>query len=1032
MRALVVIPGRRDGVSGASGDANETRVYHRSATTRPAAPEDLAEDRGTRVGEKVSRYVVLEEVGKGGMGRVLRAYDPRLQREVAVKELRATALSTAASARLVAEARSMAAVSHPNVVPVYDVEPLDDGQIILVMQYVAGSTLRQWMKQEHPWRRVVETLVAAGRGLAAAHEAGLMHRDFKPANVLLAEDGGVKVTDFGLAKPAGARERSGSGSGSGSGSRSGSADEHYAMALPAVSSSETRTEAGIVLGTPRYMAPEQHFGSPLSAAADQYAFCVTLWEALVMAPPFTGGSLGKKKREGPPDWPGEGVPRFVVDALTRGLSPKAEDRWPSMRALLERLSNDPAKRRNKRLTAAGLVTLTATSAGFAWQAYSTDAAGTCAGAAAELDAAWGEAVHEDAERAFLGEDTPYTRATWQRATERLDAYARSWVEGHEDACNATVRGVQSEAVLDLRMACLRSVELDLRAVTGVLANADTDVRNNVDALLEGLPAVERCADVERLRADVEPPPDDVAEAVHDARAHLAAADAERHAGRFEGALTRSRDAQTRLSGVDYPPVFAELHLTQGTVFDHLGRYDDAVEALRLASRLAASTGQRELLREATTRSVDVLGRRMSRFAEALALLPVAEGLAEGHPLEEADVANTLALVLLDKGDVAEAELAQRRAFELRRAALGEGHPALGASHHSLALVLSAQSRHAEELEHHRKSLEIWMNALGPEHPNVSMAMSNIATSYFHQGLYEESETAHRESLALRVAALGEDHPEVLHARVNFALALCKQGQWEVCSAELERALEAQKRVLGAENRALSRTYINLGVAKQVQGKAEEAAQYNALGLEIAEKTLGPDHHDTAVVRINIANALAARGEHARAAEAYRKSLGTLEKTLGGEHASVAIARNNLAAMLEEQGKFDEAEVQYRKALEIRLATIGEDHPNVASVRMALARVLLGRGASAEALGLAEQAWTKMQDAEPPLRGESAFVLARAVLEEGHDAPRRARARALAESARIAYTEAEADEDLKKLGAWLLLNRRWLRSAGTTG
>ncbi len=1017
MRELDVTSGQGDGPL---EDAGETRIFDQGATTRPAAPADVGEGSGARVGEKVSRYVILEEVGKGAMGRVLRAYDPRLQREVAIKELRTEAMSAEATSRLVNEARAMAAVSHPNVVPVFDVEPLGGGQIILVMQYVAGTTMRAWMRTEPPWREVVDTLVAAGYGLDAAHRAGLLHRDFKPANVLLAQDGAVKVTDFGLAKPAGRRERSISASGAGSG------DDHLSSD-PVVSTSQTRTEVGVVLGTPRYMAPEQHFGAQLTPSADQYAFCVSLWEALVHAPPFSGHGLGKKKRGGPPPWPGEGVPRFVVDAVMRGLSPHPEDRWPSMQALLERLANDPAKRRNKRLTVAGVVTLAMTSAGFAWQAYSGDMVGACAGAAEEVEEAWGEVRRRETKAALLEEDTPYARATWERASLRLDEFTDAWIAEHEDACRATaVRGVQSESVLDLRMACLRSVELDLRAVTGVLANADADVRNNVDTLLASLPRVERCADVERLQADVEPPPKSLAAPVHEARSLLATADAERNAGRFEGALSRTEDAAAALAGVDYPPVSAELHLAEGKVHDRLGRYEEAMVALRLASHIAASTGQRALLRDATTRSMHVLGKRMSRFSEALALAPVAEGLAKGHPLEEADVANVLALIFLEKGDVAEAEVRQRRAFELRRAALGDGHPGLGASHHSLALVFSAQSRYAEELEQHRKSLDIWMTALGPEHPNVSMAMSNIATSYFLQGLYEESEAAHRESLELRIAALGPDHPEVLDARVNFALTLCKQGQWKTCDAELTRALDVQKSKLGPDDRALSRTYINLAVARQAQGKVEEAARYNQLGLEIAEKTLGPDHHDTAVVRINIANGLAARGDHAKAADAYRKAIGTLVKTTGPEHASVAIARNNLAAMLEELGRIEEAESQYRQALEIRLATIGEDHPKVATVRTALARVLLQREAAEEALLLAEKGWARVKDADAPTRGEAAFVLARALLETGHDSERRARARELAETAKTAYAEVEATPDLKKLEAWRRAQRRWLR------
>lgn len=961
------------------------------------------------VGKTISRYVVLEELGVGGMGRVLRAYDPRLQREVAVKELRANVLSAEARQRLSDEARAMAKVAHPNVVPVYDVETLDDQEVVLVMQYVPGDTLRSWIEQRRPWAEVVSTFVAAGRGLAAAHAAGLLHRDFKPANVLLSEDGRVKVTDFGLAKP--------------SNRPASLASLDDVVPSQEDVAREIQTEAGVVLGTPRYMAPEQHTGKELSAAADQYAFCVTLWEVLCGAPPFTGKGLSKRKHKGPPPWPGEGVPRFVVDAVLRGLSPQPADRWPSMDALLDRLSTNPAKRRNQRLVVLGVGALVVTTAVLGWQAFARSGALVCTGAREELEAAWGAERKEAARAALLVHDSSYARSLWARAEGRLDRFADDWVEAHADACEATaVQGVQSEAVLDLRMACLRAAELDLRAVTGVLANADADVLQNVDTMLSGLPSLERCADIERLRADVEPPPPAFADQVRRARTLLAEAEAQRNAGRYEVALLRVEEAKGALIGVDYPPVRGELALEQGKGLEALGRYEDAVSPFEEAIRLHAAAGRRALLRDATTQLLYLLGKRLTRFDEALALVPVAEGLARGYPLEEAEVANALAIVLVEKGDIDDAEVAQRRAFKLRLEALGPEHPSLAKSHHSLAVVLTAQSRHAEATGEHEKALEIWKATLGPEHPNVSMAMVDVATSYFHQGMYAEAEQTHREALALREAALGAKHPEVLHARVNFALTLCRQGQWAVCDAELQHALDGQEDVLGADHRALARTHVNLAVAKQAQGLFDDAAVHNQRGLEISERTLGPDHHDTALARVNIANDLARRGKHAEAADAYRKSLATLERTLGKHHASVAIACNNLAAMLEEQDAFAEAEGFYRRALEIRLQTLGEEHPKVASVRTALARVLLERGAANEALVLAEKAWAKADRAAPLTWAEAAFMLARAAVASSDSPEARTRAAGLLVSAREGYREAKASDDLKTVAAWAKLHR----------
>ncbi|MEM6295406.1 MAG: serine/threonine-protein kinase [Myxococcota bacterium] len=990
--------------------AKATLSVGRVAANSDEAPANVA------IGDSVGRYVVLQEVGQGGMGRVLRAYDPRLQREVALKVLRPNALSDEASSRLAAEARAMAQVAHPNVVPIYDVD-VEDGQIILVMQYVAGTTLRAWIRGEPSWRDVVDRYVLAGRGLAAAHAVGLLHRDFKPANVLLAEDGAVKVTDFGLAKPAA------------NASRSRHSLDESSSSSDRLTRSDTMTQAGTVLGTPRYMAPEQHGGLVLTPAADQFAFCVALWEALQHAAPYSGARLGRQKREGPPAWPGGPVPRRIADAIRRGLSPLPSERWPSMDALLDRIADDPVARRTRRIAFGGAAVVAVVGSVLGWRAYQGPNADICDGAEDELETAWGDSRQEAADEAVMAEDTPYARVTWERARGRIDSYAQRWVELHDDACESTaVRGVQSAAVMDLRMACLRDAEVGLRAVTGVLANADREVRENMDSLLDTLPDLGRCSDVVRLQAEVEPPPPDVEDRVREARGLLAEASAESNGGRYKAAQLRVDDARAELLGVDYAPAVAELALAEGMVSNKLGHYEDAVEALRRAVRQSATTGQRDLLLRASTELMYVLGRSLSRFDEGLALRQLAEGLAEGRPLDEADVANTVALVLLDKGSLKEAEAVQRRAYALRNDALGERNAAVANSRHTLALLLTAQSKHAEALEEHQAALEIWNEALGPEHPNVTMSMSNIATTYFHLGDYEASEKAHRDALALRIRALGPEHPEVLTARNNLALTLCKQGQWSTCELELKRTLDAQAKQLGEESRDRARTFVNLGVALQAQGRFEEAAEANREGLRMCEKVLGPNHSETAVVRINIANDLARTGMHAEAAAEYRKALSTLETALGPEHSSVAIAVNNLAAMLEEQDDFAGAEVQYRKALKIRLATIGEEHPLVASVRTSLARVLLAQGNDEEALVLAEQGWRRLEsDASPNNRGEGAFVLARALSKTTLTKATRARIVELLEAAAAAFEDANAPDDVEAVAQWREKNARRIRA-----
>jgi DNA-binding CsgD family transcriptional regulator/predicted Ser/Thr protein kinase len=318
-----------------AGDTDRTYGHIESCATCRMVFNDLARSYGREgdlphVGRPVGRYQLLRLVGIGGMGMVYAARDPQLDREVAIKLLRADIDPQADNLRerLQREAQAMARLSHPNVIAVYDVG-LHCEHVFIAMELVQGRTLRQWLDEPRSWRDVLRVLTSAGRGLAAAHAVGIVHRDFKPDNVMIGRDGSVRVLDFGLARAVADEPRS------------------FGEAASGALASSLSGSAGL-LGTPAFMAPEQFLGLPALPQTDQFSFCVVLYRALYGEAPFPGESIesiAESVIKGRVRSPAKSsrVPTRVRDTILRGLATDPAQRWPSMEALLDALSSDTAQ-----------------------------------------------------------------------------------------------------------------------------------------------------------------------------------------------------------------------------------------------------------------------------------------------------------------------------------------------------------------------------------------------------------------------------------------------------------------------------------------------------------------------------------------------------------------------------------------------------------------------------------------------------------------------------------------------------------------
>jgi serine/threonine-protein kinase len=693
--------------------------------------------RGTVIG----RYTVLTLVGRGGMGQVYSAYDPELDRRIALKLLNAQAGADDARAgsRLVREAKAIARVHHPNVVIVHDTGSFGS-RVFIAMEFVDGQTLAAWLDAApRTQAQILEVFAAAGRGLEAAHAAGLVHRDFKPQNVMVGADGDVRVMDFGLARALG-----------------GAAEHPEAPAATLAGATDpSLTATGELVGTPLYMAPEQFAGKPTDARTDQFSFCVALYQALYGAHPFGGAQLGElmeavgEGRIQPPPAKNTVAP-WRRKILLRGLATRPEDRFSSMAELLAALGRDPAVRRRRWLGASGAALLVAGVAGVSSHYLTNAPRPTCDGGAHRIAAVWGPAQRDAVDRAFRAIGNERAAQALASTTSLLDKYVGRWTAMHREACEANVRNEQSAQVLDLRMACLDERLATVRALAATLATADGSLADNAVAAVATLPSLDRCSDVPALRAVVKPPEDPATRRkVAEAREQLATVGALTAAGRCDQATRLGRPLLATARQIGYLPLQAEALLAFGQMQDTCLDTKEAIADLEDAVVAAESSHYDEI-------AIDAAALLACTYSER-------------------------------RHDV----VAARRWHRLAGAMLARypGHPRLEARLSQCGSVLSlAEGRLEEALQETRRALAAFERLEGPSSLLVSTSVNNVALLLHELGRDEEAEGQIRRALELIRGTYGDNVGQFALSSVNQCEILTALGKFEAAHHAIERAL----------------------------------------------------------------------------------------------------------------------------------------------------------------------------------------------------------------------------------------------------
>jgi len=997
-----------------------------TAAVVPGARRVAREPRGLARGSSVGRYVVLGELGAGGMGVVYAAYDPELDRKVAVKLLRpelgartGTQAAEQARMRLLREAQALAKLGHPNVVAIHDVGTVADG-VWLAMEFVEGETLGAWAAaRRRSWREVLDVMRAAGRGLMAAHAAGLVHRDFKPDNVMVANDGRVRVMDLGLARRGAEPEVRAPAAAAYS-------DDSLPLRLGQSALKLELTHVGAVMGTPAYMAPEQHNGGEVGPAADIFAFCVTFWEGLYGERPFAGESyqelaLNVTSGAARPPPRGRSAPRWLRRIVERGLAVDPALRWPSSERLIDALGRGQARARATFLGVTAALVVAAGSGGWAWQAGQQAAAvASCEAAGAGIDAVWNDEARARVREGLQATGLSYAATTVEKVTPWLDRQAEAWRAARTEACvDAEIRGTLDAGTRERGDQCLDERRLALASLVESLAQAGPEAAMRAVSAAATLEPVAACRDP-GLLARSPTQPVEVAAQVQAAREAVITIDESSSAGRSDAGVAAARAALAAAEASAWPPIVAEAQRKLGALLaarDELAGAEEALERAYFTASEAGALGVAAdagllLANIATKRGRHDEGKRWLRHAD-LAIRPLepAAGLRTARRFSQ------LTVLLTATAEYAQAGEAGARALAIQESILGAGHPELVGTLNLLADVQRALGDEPGTRALLERALAIAEDTLGADHPALAISLLNL--SQLQQRLHPLEALALQErALAIQERAFGRGSGEVAAILLSVANVHRQLGDHERSRVANERALAIFEATLGPEHPRVAAALATLASNRKALGAHAEAKALNLRALKIFERSLGPEHPDVAKTLKNLANSHKTLDEFAEAKPLLERALAIREKVLGPKHPVVALTLIDVGSVNMDLGDPVAAKEPYTRALAIAELQEPRDEGLVASALVGLVAIAASQRDLA-AVAMYSERTLALLGGLPP--GEHGYVGAKLAMALWRADPKkyRAQARDLAVGARDALRGGKGDaSSLAEIEAWL--------------